>query len=326
VRRYNLRRRPPPRAATHQPAGSARAPPRRSARAAPGPDAMLLFGAPAHVPTTLLVGAGQDNFALSPEALANERELALTRAIWMPRLRPTSGQLLQGDPAPIAPSRREAVSLIAFWTPLGKVAPGPDFPVRLSDPERYLMGPAQVQGHHGARTPTLLDEQILVLMFEGSSEVRPPGGTRTSLARLRLDEQDTLAGARLQDAARIFHLVRASHDREDGDGDHDWFVPLRAMLARMVVGISFEWNVHRLCGFDGAWGHISWLPANGGLRHDRRANREALQRIRETFHFDPFHTQPGAFDPLPAAGSAGGAPNAPPSAAAANGAAGPRGV
>jgi hypothetical protein len=263
-----------------------------------------------HFPSTLDTGVGQDNFALPPAALARERETALTRAIWRPCIRPTSGRLLQGEPPSINPSRREAVSLLAFWTPLGAVAPGPAFPCRLSDPERYLMGPGHVQGLNGARIPTLSNEQIMVLMFEGSSEVRPPGGTSTSMARLQLDERDLLAGARLQDAARIFYLVRESHDREDDDGDQTWFVPLRAMLARMVVGLSFEWNVHSLRGFGGSWGRVEWLPNNGGYRQLQEDDHQALWRAQDSFHFDPF-LQPGVIDPRPAAAAGGPAGPAP---------------
>ena len=198
---------------------------------------------------------------------------------------------------------------MAFWRPPDRVDPGVSFPVRLSDPERYLCGPSLVYSPAGPRRPTLSEAQIIALMFEGSSEMRPPGGMDTSLTRLQIDERDMLAGSRLQDAARIFCLFCDAHGGQASRRNQMWFIPLRAMLARMVVGLNFEFNVLRIDTFGGPWGHLAWLPDNGGIRLRRQEDRAAEIRRHMTSAPAPMLFEPLAFVmPAVDAADAAGAP------------------
>jgi hypothetical protein len=279
------------------------------------PGQSIRFGSRQHFPDNLTIGLAESHFALDPEALYEERGRLTARAVSMPRIAPWTGPVLQGSIPCTNPSRREAASVISLWPLPGRVdRHATPFPIRLSDPERYQVGPAFVLGPEGAAVPALDNRELILLMFEGSSEMRPPGGVHANLSRLRLDERDIMAGARLQDAARIFCHFRDAFDLNGGDGNESWFIPLRAMLARMVVGLTFEFNVLQICNFAGAWGHISWLPDNDGYRRREHADREALYRVRHSYVWDPFTSRPGAFD-LPgvdaqAAAAAGNRPAA----------------
>ena len=74
-----------------------------------------------------------------------------------------------------------------------------------------------------------------------------------------------------------------------------WVIPLRAMLARMVVGLNFEFNVLRIGSLGGPWGQLAWVPDNGGYRHRRQQDREAVERLQATYCPAPFAFTPPAF-------------------------------
>ena len=266
----------------------------------------IIFGSARHFPDPLEVGTVRHHFALRGDELQRERQRLMYRAVAMPPFEPATGWDHNGALGPINPSRREAVSLVAFWRQPDRVDPGVSFPVRLSDPERYLCGPSLVYGPGGPRRPTLSEAQIVALMFEGSSEMRPPGGMDTSLTRLQIDERDMLAGSRLQDAARIFCLFCDAHGGQASRRNQMWFIPLRAMLARMVIGLNFELNILRRDTFAGSWGHLAWLPDNGGIRLRRQEDRAAEIRRHLTAAPAPFIFEPPAFV-MPAVDAAGAA-------------------
>ena len=300
---YELRKRISP------PAPPAVAPPRATGRASRAPrpseppaypawdrDRGILFGSRDHFPDELETGDARYQFALRPQALMAERERLLRRAVDMPRFEPATGWTMQGSPPSTAPSRREAASIVALWPIPARLPNGnPDFPIRLLDPERYELGPRFVQGRNGITAPVLDDRELLLLMFEGSSEFRPPGGTDTVMRKFKLDQRDISAAARLQDAARIFCMFRDAFHRNRAPCNQAWFVPLRAQLARMVVGLNFEFGILGFEGIMHTWGHISWIPDNGGYRRLAEEQRDAIARCRGSRSWDPLIGDPPAF-------------------------------